>query len=470
MLSGNDRKASILIVDDQIFIRDVIANALDSGEYDLLEAEDGQQALDIFFNKSPDIVLLDAIMPKMNGFEACRMMRAAEKDQKVPTSILMITALGDVNSINEGFAAGVNDFIQKPINTDILRRRLETMIKERNSDEKLRESEERFRLLAENAQDFIIILKLQPLRYEYISPVIENITGYRPAEFISNPNLLWKIVYQRDLVKLDTIITGRITEPQLVEIQMQHKEGHLVFVESHVVPAMVKNKTVGLQIISRDITQRKKDEARRRIELTKKVLFDTVKALSTTIETRDPYTSGHQNRVAELAVAIAKEIELDIQQIEVIHTAALLHDIGKITVPAEYLCKPGHLTEMEFNIIKNHPLVGYEILKSVEFNAPIAQIVYQHHERINGSGYPRGLTSDEILLEAKVLAIADVVEAMSSHRPYRAALGIDRALEEIAENMGSKYDSEAGKGCLKVFEKGNFIFPNVPYRKPPLAI
>jgi len=455
----------ILIVDDQRFVRQMIADAIGKEEYDFLEAEDGQQALALFMEKSPDVVLMDAIMPNMTGFEACRLMREAEKATKRQTPILMITALSDVNSVNEGFAAGVNDFIQKPINLDILRRRLELMIKERECDEKVRKSEERFRLLAENARDFIIILQIRPLSYEYISPIIENITGYGADEFYSDPNLLRKIIYQRDLNKLDTIVAGGIPDPQLLEFRIIHKKGRVVFIESQAVPVVVNKNIVAMQIISRDITQRKQDEVRRRVELTKKVLFETVKALSATIEIRDPYTSGHQNRVAQLAVAIAKEMELDISRIDVIQTAALLHDIGKITVPAEYLSKPGELTDMEFSIIKHHPVVSYEILKPIEFDGPIAQIVYQHHERIDGSGYPLSLSCDEILLESKVIAVADLVEAMSSHRPYRAALGVERAIEEVSKNSGEKYDMEVGKACIDVFRKGDFNFSSIPFCK-----
>jgi len=457
-ISERGRKALILIVDDQRFNRQMIAGALNPEEYDVLEAEDGRQAVDIFFKKSPDIVLMDAVMPNMTGFEACRLMRAAEKDQKTTTPILMITALGDTDSINEGFAAGVNDFIQKPINLEILRRRLEIMIKEKKCSEEVRRSEERFRLLAENAQDFIVIIQLEPLSYEYISPVVETITGYRTDEFYSDPWLFHKTINHKDSFKLNTILSGQISEPQVFEMRLMHKLGHRVVVECHAVPVKANKRVIGIQIIARDITERKKDEVRRQIELTKRVLFETVRALSTTIETRDPYTSGHQYRVAKLAVAIAKEMELDLQSIESIETAALLHDLGKITVPAEYLSKPGKLSVTEFDIIKNHPLVGYEILQPVEFEGPIAQIVYQHHERNDGSGYPLGLKADEILMEAKVIAVADTVEAMAIHRPYRPALGFEVAMEEIKNHHGKYYDPIVSQACLDANRKGNLLF------------
>lgn len=181
----------------------------------------------------------------------------------------------------------------------------------------------------------------------------------------------------------------------------------------------------------------------------------TVEALASVIEACDPYTAGHQRRVAQLATALAMEMGLSQDRIEAVHLAGIVHDIGKIQVPAEILTKPGKLTEIEFNLIKQHSDAGCEILKNIDFPWPIAEIVRQHHERLDGSGYPLGLKNDEILLEARILAVADVVEAMSSHRPYRPALGTGVALEEIARNSGTLYDPEVVKACWRLFyEKG----------------
>ena len=176
------------------------------------------------------------------------------------------------------------------------------------------------------------------------------------------------------------------------------------------------------------------------------------------LEMRDPYTAGHQQRVADLACAIANEMGLSEKQTNGIRTAAMIHDIGKICIPAQILSKPGKLNEIEFSLVKAHPGIGYDILKNIEFPWPIAQMVLQHHERIDGSGYPSGLAGSEILLEARILAVADVVEAMASHRPYRPALGLDKALEEISKNRGVLYDPEVTDACLKVFRKKGFEF------------
>lgn len=188
-------------------------------------------------------------------------------------------------------------------------------------------------------------------------------------------------------------------------------------------------------------------------------LLDSITALAATVEMRDAYTAGHQRRVAQLAIAIAKELQLPAEQVEGIHLASVVHDIGKIHVPAEILGKPLRLSELEFAYIKEHPQSGYEILKSIDFPWPIAQIVLQHHERLDGSGYPHGLKSDQILLDAKIIAVADVVEAMMSHRPYRPALGIDAALEEITRNRGVLYDPAVVDVCLKLFRERGYHLP-----------
>jgi putative nucleotidyltransferase with HDIG domain len=185
-----------------------------------------------------------------------------------------------------------------------------------------------------------------------------------------------------------------------------------------------------------------------------KIFSTTVNAMALAIEARDPYTAGHQRRVADLASNIASELKLSQKMIDGIRIAGLIHDIGKISIPAEILTKPGKLTTIEFNLIKSHPQSGYDILNPIEFPWPVAEIVHQHHEKLDGSGYPSGLTEKVILTEAKIITIADVVEAMASHRPYRASLGIDKALEEIRINSGKLYDRDVAEACFQIFKNG----------------
>jgi PAS domain S-box-containing protein len=218
-----------------------------------------------------------------------------------------------------------------------------------------------------------------------------------------------------------------------------------------------KGKILYFEGLIEDITVRKQaeDQLHWTLDSLKKAVGTTIQVLVSAVESRDSYTAGHQSRSANLACAIATEMGLAQNKIEGIRMAGIIHDIGKLSIPAEILSKPSKLTNIEFSLIKEHSHSGSEMLKNVESPWPLAQIVYQHHERINGSGYPRNLKGDEILIEARIMAVADVVEAMASHRPYRPTLGIEAALEEIEKNKGILYDNTVADACLKLFrEKG----------------
>ena len=212
--------------------------------------------------------------------------------------------------------------------------------------------------------------------------------------------------------------------------------------------------------IVHDITDRKRteEELRQSSENLRKAMNGTINSMAYIAEARDPYTAGHQQRVAKLATAIARELNISEEQIEGIRVAGILHDIGKISVPAEILSKPGHLRKNEFNLVKDHSEVGYSLLKAIAFSQPVAQIVLQHHERMDGSGYPNGLTGDNIMIEARIMGIADVIESMSSHRPYRPAYNIDKALLEIVMQKGVLYDSDVVDACVRLFNEKGFSF------------
>jgi len=199
-------------------------------------------------------------------------------------------------------------------------------------------------------------------------------------------------------------------------------------------------------------------DLKERVKELKRAMDATIETMSKIVEAKDPYTAGHQQRVSQLTTAIAKELNFYEDKIEGIRIASLIHDIGKIGLPTEILSKPIKLSDIEFSLIKEHPQIGYNILKSIDFSYPVAGIILQHHERLNGSGYPHHLKGDKIFLEACILGVADVVEAMSSHRPYRPALGIDKALEEISQNKGILYDPKVVEACLKLFKEKGFKF------------
>ena len=235
------------------------------------------------------------------------------------------------------------------------------------------------------------------------------------------------------------------------EVQWKRKDGATIWV--HRTMRAVRDEKVKilyLEGLVTDITDRKKS-----VDQLRKALVDTIQAIASIVESRDPYTAGHQRRVADLAAAIAAEMGLSVELIEGLRMAGVIHDIGKVSVPSDILNMPRKLTDIEFSLIKTHAKSGYEMVKDIEFPWPIARMILEHHERINGSGYPNGLTGDRLLLESRILAVADVVEAMATHRPYRAALSLDVAMDEITKNRGVIYDPDAVDACLRLFrEKG----------------
>ena len=239
---------------------------------------------------------------------------------------------------------------------------------------------------------------------------------------------------------------------------IEFKDGRIF--ERCSLPQRIGKTYVGRVWSFRDITARKRAEndLQESFATLRKALDGIIQAVALTVEKRDPYTAGHQRRVADLARAIASKMGLSKKQINGIRIAGSIHDLGKTCVPADILSKPGRLTEHEFGIIKAHPEVGYDILKSIEFPWPIAQTIKQHHERLDGSGYPAGLKGKRIIVEARIVAVSDVVEAMSSHRPYRPALGIDMALDEIQKGRGTAYDPDAVDACISLFKTDHFIF------------
>lgn len=236
---------------------------------------------------------------------------------------------------------------------------------------------------------------------------------------------------------------------------------------NHELEDRVIKRTEDYQIVNKALEQkivehrRMEEELKRTLEILKKSVGTTIQVMVSAVEARDPYTAGHQLRSASLACAIAEEMGMPQEKIDGIRMACSIHDIGKMSVPAEILTKPNKLTDLEFSLIKEHSLSGYEMLKNVESPWPLAQVVCQHHERIDGSGYPKKLKGDEILIEARILAVSDVVESMASHRPYRPSLGIQAALEEIDKNKGILYDTSVSNACLRLFRDKNYKLPNV---------
>ncbi|PKN51718.1 MAG: hypothetical protein CVU55_10805 [Deltaproteobacteria bacterium HGW-Deltaproteobacteria-13] len=336
----------------------------------------------------------------------------------------------------------------------------------RQAAKALLEREEQYRLITENTVDTITIFDMNLHIVTYVSPVIRNRRGYTVEEATSQTliQMLTPDSLERasklfaDQLALEASGTADPKRTLLIELEENCKDGSTIWVEVAATFLRDNNsKPTGLLTLTRNITDRKRAEQRLKetLDSLSKAFASTIKVMVATIEMRDPYTSGHQSRSADLAGAIAMEMGLDQDRIEGIRMAGVIHDIGKLSVPAEILTKPSKLTSIEFSLIQEHSRTGYEMLKDLESPWPLAEIIYQHHERMNGSGYPRNLKGDEILMESRILAVADVVEAMASHRPYRPTLGIEAAVEEIEKNKGILYDSAVVNACLKLFrEKG----------------
>lgn len=330
------------------------------------------------------------------------------------------------------------------------------------------DSEERYRLITERAADAMWTVDMD-MRPTYISPAITPLLGYSVQEAMARP---MQEIFTAASFKLATKLLkeelGResrgqkdLARSRTLELELIHKDGSLVPVEvKYTFLRDAQARPVEILAIARDISERKKaqEEARENTERLVTAMEHAIQAMTMVVEMRDPHTAGHQQRATQLACAIAKEIGLSKERVGGLRLAGLIHDIGKVRVPAEILMNPDGLSEPEFMMIKAHPRLGYEILRTIDFPWPVAKIVLQHHERMDGSGYPSGLSGEDIVMEARILAVADVVDAMASHRPYRPALGIDDALEEISQNRGVLYDSRVVDACLMLFRDKKFGF------------
>jgi putative two-component system response regulator len=338
----NALRPLVLIVDDNATNIDLLVNTLQA-EYRLGVAKNGAKALEYVKKQKPDLVLLDIMMPGMDGFEVCAHLKADPESVTIP--IIFITAVTETINKTRGFELGAVDYITKPFHAAEVKSRIRTH------------------------------LSLEEMRR--------------------------KLKFQN------------------------------IYLEEQV--------------------------ARKTAEI-RQILNASIRSMAYMLEIRDPYTAGHQQRVAELACAIAEKLGLSPATIDGIRIAGILHDVGKIRIPLSILSRSGKLLDAEHEMLKIHPQVSYDILKDIPFPLPVAQIVLQHHERLDGSGYPQGLKGDDIMKEARILAVADVTEANSSFRPYRPARGINAALQKLSEQKGRRYDADAVEACLKLFDTDGFTF------------
>jgi len=381
--------------------------------------------------------------------ESCPVLTTIEKNE--PQEGEVITPDGRAWFIKSYPVRRVEDatvgVVQIALDTTVLKK----------AEEALQKSEMKYKTLTDNINVGIYRNTVGPKgKFIEVNPAIVKMFGYESKEEFMSINVadLYQNPEDRKKFNEKMLTYGYVRNE---ELQLKRRDDSLFAGSVSAVAVKDANGVVHYYDgIVEDVTERKKaeEELKESYETLRRILDGTVNALASTTEKRDPYTAGHQHRVTQLACAIAQKMNLSEEQMEAIRVAGIVHDIGKIYVAAEILSKPIRLRDIEMALVKAHCKAGYDILKTIEFPWPVADIVYQHHERLDGSGYPRGLKDEDIFLEAKIIAVADVVEAMSSHRPYRSALRIEEAMEEIIKNRGKLYDPNVVDICVQLFKEG----------------
>jgi len=462
-------KTTILTIDDDESIRSSLAAYLEDSGFNVLQACNGLEGMELFRHEHPDLALLDLRMPEMDGLEVLDLMLKEQPDMPV----IILSGVGTMKDAIDTLRLGAWDYMTKPImdmellehavnkaleRAELLQEhkryqeRLEELVEERTKQ--LKDSEEQYQDLYDNAPDMFVSVDAKTAEILVCNQTVATKLGYSKEDIVGQPIF---DMYHPDCMEnvhkafKAFVETGEVHNE---ELQLKRKDGSKIDVSLNVTAVRDKEgRILHSRLAWRDITERKLAEKAIHEGLSK-----TVEAVVKALEARDPYTAGHQRRVSKLAVAIARELGWESDRIEGLRFGAMIHDIGKINTPAEMLVKPAKLNDIEYSLIQGHSQVGYDILKDIKFPWPIADIAHQHHERLDGSGYPQGLKDDEIGMEVRIVAVADVVEAMSSHRPYRPALGMEAALKEIKTQRGILFDSTVVDACLKICAEENFDF------------
>lgn len=445
------QQSTILIVDDLREVRDVMEHLLFHPDYQMIFASSGHEALKMATEQHPDIILLDVMMPEMDGFEVCRRLRANPTTADVP--IVIVTALNDERACLMGLEAGADDVIAKPFNMAELRARVRTITR-LNRYRRLHDEHVRFEQLFRLAPDAIAVVD----RYEEImiaNPAMAQILGSAHPNDLRGINFLELMsLEQRERFRaiLDAAVVNLMYAQRLETALIGN--GTLLPVELHIGHIVWEGRQAA-QIIARDIGERKAAEGQIRL-LHDELLtaYDaTLAGWVHAMDLRDKETEGHSQRVTSLTVELAVRMGLSGETLQNIWRGALLHDVGKLAIPDSVLLKPGPLTEDEWVVMRKHPVYAYEWLSQIEYLRPALDIPYSHHERWDGSGYPRGLKEEQIPLAARLFAVVDVWDALTNDRPYRSAWSAERTSTYLHSLMGVHFDPQVVEAFLTMQEE-----------------
>lgn len=447
-------QARIMIVEDEEIVALDIKKLLLAHGYDVIaDVASGEEALRRVADGKPDLVLLDIVLRgPLDGIDIGMRIR---HDHGIP--VIYLTAHADEHILERAKLTEPYGYIIKPFDDRDLLTTIEIALHKHKADQQLSQREAEFRAIFDNAADAIFIHDFDGKMLD-VNRTASEILEYSKGEILAMTSF-----------DFDSPQYAPRGPERMREIKLR---GHACFETAHVtknrrvIPVEIKSRVIEFRgqsvvmSIARDITGRKSVEAelRENCEKLKKSVETTVNALASAVGIRDPYTASHQRRVTQLACAIAQRIGLEDEIVYGLRLAAIVHDIGKIYIPAEILSKPSALTDAEYDVVKSHPQIGYDILKAIDFSFPVAEIVLQHHERLNGTGYVNHLMAKDIYFEAKILGVADVAEAMLSHRPYRPAHELKPTLEELESHRGILYDGQVVDICVRLLKGNGFRF------------
>ncbi|MES9997063.1 HD domain-containing phosphohydrolase [Desulfovibrio aminophilus] len=455
---SKDRRESILVVEDERMVALDIERLVRGMGYEVAGISDsGEEAVEMARALRPGLVLMDIrLKGTIDGIEA------ATRIQKIhDTPVIYLTAYADDTTLERARLTGPFGYLIKPFEDRELRLTIEMALYKHRLDAKLLDNRIWLATTLKSIGDAVLTTDPDGM-VRFLNPAAEALLQRAEEQARDMPvSEVFRVLDEETLAPLALPLPDPSGGAASRDMLLVTSSGEKLPISSSVAPiANDQGELLGAVFVFRDIAEKKKAEEslRQSVAQLRQTLEETVSALAAMSEKRDLYTAGHQQRVAQLACAMAEEMGLQGDRVSGLRVAGKLHDIGKISVPAEILAKPSRLTPIEMSIMKTHSEAGFEILKRVSFPWPVARMVLQHHERLDGSGYPEGLRGDEIMLEARILAVADVVEAMSSHRPYRATLGLERALDEVGMHKGGLYDPEAVDACLRLFQHKNFTF------------